>query len=131
MPEIRGVHQMCEVNDSTLYLACDTDALVELTIGKGDRPVVTAMRRYRFRLERRDCNEFYALIRESDSTLLLGMRGGYGLIRFDMRTKKYVFVDMHRLQKPGPGRFALPVQEPRVGTLLRRQFGADTAYARG
>ncbi|WP_370806134.1 hypothetical protein [Alistipes indistinctus] len=33
--EIRGVHQMCEVNDSTLYLACDTDALVELTIGKG------------------------------------------------------------------------------------------------
>ena len=54
MPEIRGVHQMCEVNDSTLYLACDTDALVELTIGKGDRPVVTAMRRYRFRLERRD-----------------------------------------------------------------------------
>lgn len=51
MPEIRGVHQMCEVNDSTLYLACDTDALVELTIGKGDRPVVTAMRRYRFRLE--------------------------------------------------------------------------------
>ena len=103
MPEIRGVHQMCEVNDSTLYLACDTDALVELTIGKGDRPVVTAMRRYRFRLERRDCNEFYALIRESDSTLLLGMRGGYGLIRFDMRTKKYVFVDMHRLQSRALG----------------------------
>ena len=72
MPEIRGVHQMCEVNDSTLYLACDTDALVELTIGKGDRPVVTAMRRYRFRLERRDCNEFYALIRESDSIAAAG-----------------------------------------------------------
>ena len=85
MPEIRGVHQMCEVNDSTLYLACDTDALVELTIGKGDRPVVTAMRRYRFRLERRDCNEFYALI------------------RVDMRTKKYVFVDMHRLQSRALG----------------------------
>ena len=49
------------------------------------------------------CNEFYALIRESDSTLLLGMRGGYGLIRFDMRTKKYVFVDMHRLQSRALG----------------------------
>lgn len=103
MQDIRGVHQMCEVNDSTLYLACDTDALVELTVGKGDRPVVTAMRRYRFRLGRRDCNEFYALIRESDSTLLLGMRGGYGLIRFDMRTKNYDFVDMHRLQSRALG----------------------------
>lgn len=35
MPEIRGVHQMREVNDSAFYLACDTDALVELTPGKG------------------------------------------------------------------------------------------------
>lgn len=103
MQEIRGVHQMCEVNDSTLYLACDTDALVELTIAKGERPVVTGMRRYRFRLGRRDCNEFYSLIRESDSTLLLGMRGGYGLIRFDMRTKNYDFVDMHRLQSRALG----------------------------
>ncbi len=98
MQEIRGVHQMCQVDDSTLYLACDGDALVELTVAGGERPVATAMRRYRFRLGRRDCNEFYALVRESDSTLLLGLRGGYGLVRFDMRTKRYAFVDMHRLQ---------------------------------
>lgn len=103
MEEIRGVHGMCEVNDSTLYLACDTDALVELTVKGGDNPAVTSMRRYRFRLGHRDCNEFYALIRESDTTLLLGMRGGYGLIRFDMRTKQYGFVDMHRLQSRALG----------------------------
>ncbi|WP_290555254.1 hybrid sensor histidine kinase/response regulator transcription factor [Alistipes sp.] len=103
MQEPHSVHQMCEANDSTLYLACDTDALVELTIDGGDRPFVTAMRRYRFRHERHDCNEFYALIRESDSTLLLGMRGGYGLLRFNIRTKESEFVDMHRLQSRALG----------------------------
>ena len=35
MQEIRGVHQMCQVDDSTLYLACDGDALVELTVAGG------------------------------------------------------------------------------------------------
>lgn len=43
------------------------------------------------------------MIRESDSTLLLGLRGGYGLIRFNIRTKDYDFVDMQRLQRRALG----------------------------
>lgn len=100
---LRNAHQMCEAGDSTLYVASDTEGLVELTLAGGDTPRVVAERRYRFGVGQRDCNEFYALIRESDSTLLLGMRGGYGVIRFDIRTKRYAFVDMRHLHNRALG----------------------------
>lgn len=103
MEPLCKAHQICEVNDSTLYVASDTEALVELTVSREERPTVRSMHRYRFRLGRRECNEFYALIRESDSTLLLGMRGGYGVIRFNMLTKRYAFVDLDRLQSRALG----------------------------
>lgn len=89
MSEIRHVHEICQTDSSTLFVASDTEALIELTLGSEDRPVIRSMRRYRFRMGSRDCNGFYAMIRESDSTLLLGLRGGYGLIRFNIRTKDY------------------------------------------
>lgn len=103
LPEIRLVHEICETDSATLFVACDTEALLELKIGKGPLPTIQSMRRYRFRLGNRDCNEFYSMIRESDSTLLLGLRGGYGIIRFNIHTKKYAFVDMQRLQRRALG----------------------------
>lgn len=103
MSEIRHVHEICQTDSSTLFVASDTEALIELTLGSEDRPVIRSMRRYRFRMGSRDCNGFYAMIRESDSTLLLGLRGGYGLIRFNIRTKDYDFVDMQRLQRRALG----------------------------
>lgn len=102
-PPIRHVHEICQTDSSTLFVASDTEALIELKIATGRTPVVRSMRRYRFRLGNRDCNEFYAMIRESDSTLLLGLRGGYGLVRFNVRTKDYVFVDMKRMQRRALG----------------------------
>lgn len=103
MPEIRHVHEICQTDSSTLFVASDTEALIELTLGSGSAPVIRSMRRYRFRMGSRDCNEFYAMIRESDSTLLLGLRGGYGLVRFNIRTKDYGFVNMQRLQRRALG----------------------------
>lgn len=102
-PAIRNVHEICETDPTTLFVACDTEGLVELSIGGGERPTVRAMRRYRFRRGDRDCNEFYAMIRESDTTLLLGLRGGYGLVRFNIRTKDYGFIDMKLLQRRAVG----------------------------
>ena len=103
MPEIRHVHEICETDSATLFVACDTEALVEIKIGAGTLPTIHSMRRYRFRMGNRDCNEFYAMIRESDSTLLLGLRGGYGIIRFNIHSKEYDFVDMQRLQRRALG----------------------------
>lgn len=102
-PDICSVHCIREVNDSTLYLASDTEGLVELILTPGDEPCVRSQQTYRFRMGNRDCNEFYSMLPESDSTLLLAMRGGYGLIRFNLRTKEYGFVDMHLLQSRALG----------------------------
>lgn len=103
MPPIRHVHAICQTDSATLFVASDTEALVELQLGPGERPEIRSLRRYRFRLGRRDCNEFYEMIRENDSTLLLGLRGGYGMIRFDIRSKEYTFVDMQRLHRRALG----------------------------
>lgn len=104
---IRNVHQMRTRGDSLLYLACDMDALVELQYHMdGTRVQVDSVRRYRFRHGSRDCNDFYALSVESDSTILLGIRGGYGLIRFNTYTGTYSFVN--------PGSFT----EHAVGDIL-------------
>lgn len=99
-----SVHQMCMTDSSTLYLATDGDGLVELKYHMEDgRPVIERTESYRFRLKGIDCDAFYALAMDSDSTLLLGMKSGYGLVRFNIRDKSYFFLDMSSLQSRALG----------------------------
>lgn len=99
LDEITDVHQMCLVGDSSLFLASDGNGLLELQYHMEDgHPVADSMQCFRFSRGTMACNDFFAIEQESDSTVLLGMRGGYGLIRFNFRTHGYDFVDMHDIQ---------------------------------
>lgn len=96
---IRNIHQMCLVDGTRLFMASDNTGLLELGYHISDgEPAVDSLKCYRFMRDGRHCNDFYAITPESDSTILLGMKGGYGLIRFNFRTGEYGFVDMDSLQ---------------------------------
>lgn len=102
--EGHAVHQMCAVDSATLYLATDGEGLVELRYHVVDGlPVVDHTEHYRFNLRNVECNAFYALDRDTDSTLLVGLKSGYGLVRFNIRDRSYDFLDMSALQSRALG----------------------------
>ena len=64
---------------------------------------MTEKRLYKFKHRNIDCNNFYALAQESDSTLLIGLKSGYGIIRFNMREGSYSFLELSSLQSRALG----------------------------
>lgn len=103
--ELEGpVHQMCSPEKGTLYLASDGEGLVRLRYEIRDgKPCRTERRLYQFKHRNIDCNNFYALARETDSTLLIGLKSGYGIIRFNMKEGSYSFLDLSSLHSRALG----------------------------
>lgn len=102
--EGRSVHQMCVTGGNTLYLADDGYGLVEIHYDvRNGVPCITNSEIYRFRRNDSDCNDFHALTLENDTTLLLGMKSGYGIIRFNIIDKSYSFLNMESLQSRALG----------------------------
>lgn len=98
------VHQMCSPESGTLYLASDGEGLVRMKYEIRDgKPCMTDRKLYRFMHRNIDCNNFYALACETDSTLLIGLKSGYGIIRFNMNEGSYTFLDMSSLQSRALG----------------------------
>ncbi|MGN1232144.1 MAG: helix-turn-helix domain-containing protein [Candidatus Cryptobacteroides sp.] len=98
------VHQMCSPERGTLYLASDGEGLVRMKyVIRDGKPCMTDRKLYRFRHRNIDCNNFYAIAQESDSTLLIGLKSGYGIIRFNMAEGSYSFLDMSSLQSRALG----------------------------
>jgi signal transduction histidine kinase/DNA-binding response OmpR family regulator len=78
----------CEVNDSTAYVTTSL-GLVRLTLDMKGSPSIKGFKMFRFECNDISCNELLPLMEESDSTLLVGTRGGYGVIRFNINTEDY------------------------------------------
>jgi len=95
--KIRYVHAIREVNDSTLWMATTGDGLLEVVIGrKGGELVIKYVKSFILEKDGKVCNEFHSMSYDDEASLLyLGSRGGYGLVCFNLLTKKYEFIPMN------------------------------------
>lgn len=103
-PPIRYIHAICEVNDSTLWLATTGNGLQKLTF-RMDKATPTISKIQTFPLKNGEniCKEIQSMIYDNDSTLFLGSRGGYGVISFNIFNQKYEFLQTNNLRNPAIG----------------------------
>lgn len=97
--KIEKVHSICETNDSTLWLATAGAGLKKVNYRiKSGRIEIKDVETFVFEKNGRVCNEFHATRDIGNSTLLIGSRGGYGLIKFDTQTYQYSFIPMNNTE---------------------------------
>ena len=88
---LRYVHSICEVDDSTLWLATTGNGLQKVTLHI-DKAVPTIGKVQTFPLKngKNICKEIQSMVYDNDSTLFLGSRGGYGVIRFNIFNQGFI-----------------------------------------
>lgn len=86
---IKYVHSICEINDSTLWVATVGTGVIKVKIG-GDRdnPVLYDPKKIKIHNGQFDHNFFFTTFREDNTTLWFGNRG-YGAYKFDTTNDKY------------------------------------------
>ncbi|MDH6534355.1 signal transduction histidine kinase/CheY-like chemotaxis protein/AraC-like DNA-binding protein [Parabacteroides sp. PM5-20] len=95
--KIRRVHSLCEINDSTLWIATAGDGLIEVHVKEDKNHItVTNLDIFTFRRDNKDCNEFHSMSYDGDSILYIGSRGGYGVVRFHVIDKEYRFLSLDK-----------------------------------
>lgn len=96
---LRYVHSICEVDDSTLWLATTGNGLQKVTLHI-DKAVPTIGKVQTFPLKngKNICKEIQSMVYDNDSTLFLGSRGGYGVIRFNIFNQGYEFLQTNNLR---------------------------------
>lgn len=101
---LRYVHSICEVDDSTLWLATTGNGLQKVTLHI-DKAVPTIGKVQTFPLKngKNICKEIQSMVYDNDSTLFLGSRGGYGVIRFNIFNQGYEFLQTNNLRNPAIG----------------------------
>ena len=101
---LRYVHSICEVDDSTLWLATTGNGLQKVTLHI-DKAVPTIGKVQTFPLKNGEniCKEIQSMVYDNDSTLFLGSRGGYGVIRFNIFNQGYEFLQTNNLRNPAIG----------------------------
>lgn len=93
--EIGLVHSICEINDSTLWIATAGKGLMKVMLRKDNGEYSIKKRDvYTFQKSGRICDEFHSMSYDGDQTLLIGSRGGYGVIRFNITSKEYDFLPL-------------------------------------
>jgi signal transduction histidine kinase/CheY-like chemotaxis protein/ligand-binding sensor domain-containing protein len=95
--KIEKVHSICEINDSTLCIATAGAGLQKVIYHDDDdgEVEIKSVEIVTFEKNGRECNEFHALLSLGDSTLLIGSRGGYGLIKFNILSNDYSFIPLN------------------------------------
>lgn len=90
--DIKHVHAIVEVNDSTLWLATTSVGLLEVRLSrKASQLGIQSITSYLPKHGTNSCNEFQSLYYDSDSLLYAGSRGGYGVLCMNVNTKTYRF----------------------------------------
>lgn len=118
--KIRYVHSICEVNDSTLWMATTGDGLIEVVLEKSQSGlVVKYIESYILEKEGKVCNEFYSMYYDGESTIYLGSRGGYGMARFDLITRQYDFMSMNNSSNQA------------IGDVLSLYYSSDSTFYLG
>ena len=117
---IRYVHSICEINDSTLWMATTGDGLIEVVLER-DKSGLTVKYLQSYMLEKdgKICNEFYSMYYDGKSTLYLGSRGGYGMARFDLLTRQYDFMSMNNSANQA------------IGDVLSLCYSSDSTFYLG
>ncbi len=94
--KIEKVHSICETDDHTLWAATAGSGLQKITYHQSENTVyIDSVEVFLFTKKDRICNEFHAIRTIGASTLLIGSRGGYGLVEFDINTSDYRFIPMN------------------------------------
>jgi signal transduction histidine kinase/ligand-binding sensor domain-containing protein/DNA-binding response OmpR family regulator len=87
--QIVFVHDICEVNDTTLWLSSVGAGVYKVILtGKPDEPVIKSVKRYTFIKDEMSYNFFFTSCRENDSIIWFGNRG-YGLQRLNLNTETF------------------------------------------
>lgn len=117
---IRYVHSICEINDSTLWMATTGDGLIEVVLER-DKSGLTVKYLQSYLLEKdgKICNEFYSMYYDGKSTLYLGSRGGYGMARFDLLMRQYDFMSMNNSANQA------------IGDVLSLCYSSDSTFYLG
>lgn len=90
------VHAICEVNDSTLWLASVGAGIYKVIVGGStDEPSVKSVKRFTFGKDDMSYNYFFAACQESDSVLWFGNRG-YGLRRLSLGREVFDEVRLYK-----------------------------------
>lgn len=101
---IGKVHSICEVNDSTLWMATAGNGLLEVVVDN-QAPTVEVKSINAFFPKKNDktCNEFHSMTYDGKSTLFIGNRGGYGVTRFNITNKQYEFIPINKAESTAIG----------------------------
>ncbi|MFC4673301.1 two-component regulator propeller domain-containing protein [Dysgonomonas termitidis] len=101
---IGKVHSICEVNDSTLWMATAGNGLLEVIIkDENSRLSVKSVNEYVLKKGDKTCVEFHSMFYDGASTLFIGSRGGYGVVRYNIKSKQYDFIQMKNAENTAIG----------------------------
>ncbi len=97
------IHAICETSDTTLWVS--SQGLWHIVLDKKTTPYKIKRKEQQFFL--RDGNNtndvFYSMLQNSDSTLILGSRKGYGAIQYNIRNKQYHYININNANNKGLG----------------------------
>ena len=94
--KIEKVHSICETDKNTLWAATAGVGLQKIRYHKAENEIlIDSVEVFSFTKKDRVCNEFHAIRYIGNSTLLIGSRGGYGLLKFNINTNEYSFIPMN------------------------------------
>lgn len=85
---VKYIHSICELNDTTLWLATVGTGIVKATIsGSPDTPILKNAKRIKIREGKDSQNYFFTIYKEDESTLWFGNRG-YGAFKLQTNTSR-------------------------------------------
>ena len=83
------IHNICEVNDTTLWLSSVGAGIYKVIVsGTDDNPVIKSVKRYPYMKDEMSYNFFFTACQENDSIIWFGNRG-YGLRRLNLNTETF------------------------------------------
>lgn len=86
--EVRYVHSIYEVNDTTLWIATAGEGMVKVILRKGGEPLVRSAECFVIDKGRMASNNFFTAYRENDSIVWFGNRGD-GVCRMNIVTGRF------------------------------------------
>ena len=90
------IHSICEVNDSTLWLASVGAGIFKLILGGSEsEPFIKSIKRFTYIKDEMSYNYFFTVCQENDSTLWFGNRG-YGLRRLNLNNETFDDLQFHQ-----------------------------------
>lgn len=121
-PDIVSVHDIFEQSDSVLWLASTTHGLLRAALDPSGPGRVKSVESFLFKKGAHQCDEIYSVAFDGKNTLYIGCRGGLGIVRFNISTHRYDFIEHVTDQLPSIGDVICLSYDPARSTLY---FGSS------